>query len=748
MKQYSLSFLLLTLLTGIGNFCYAQGRVVQISHIAADYAANPPTVTFDVYWDTNPDRSARHLDTVWVFVDYQPVTGNSTGAWQHANITNAIANIANGTGNIVAPGIINGRGFFLYGSAAPFRAKLTVTLSSDLAGARFNWCAYATDYPPNAIPDAAGYYTLHGTPPFIVNGDTLASGERTFTGCISILTDATGCPGLIPTSPAITSFTAAPTTVCAGEEITLAVVATNADAYSFDGGNNWTPSSDTTFVPAASGAYTIHARNVAGCIATYSPDATVTVNPRPAITSFTAAPTTVCAGDSITLTVVATGANRYSFDGGNNWTPSSDTTFVPAASGAYTVHARNADGCVATYPTDAPVTVHPRPAAGFVTLPPTTACAGSTVTLTGSGGGSYCFTQICDNCIRNPYFSGNDDEGAVDCDIPVLACSYTLTNTYTFVMPESGNVTVWMWVKNEHECIDSISAMIAVSGAPPAISHLSGHKNPSVESGVAITPIVYKTVHASGATCTGLPSGVTSTWNGSNETLTIAGTPVVGGAYTYTLQTENNNGCANASDSGIITVAGPILYAGCAPPSLALTGIGFTDAATYSSNGLIISAPVTVTTCDKTGYYGTVDGAGMTFTADCRNNTLPEYGHIYSWCMVKQYESLLCPSPWRVPTREDYCMFLTNAVCNNSSVTNEQKVGIYGWLASGRANGENSLSAQGSVGLFWTSTDEGIDGTMWYAYIIGVYDTMISVASSSHEQKANALSLRCVQNAP
>jgi hypothetical protein len=49
--------------------------------------------------------------------------------------------------------------------------------------------------------------------------------------------------------------------------------------------------------------------------------------------------------------------------------------------------------------------------------------------------------------------------------------------------------------------------------------------------GQAIIPITYATTTATGATVTGLPSGVTGSW--SSNVLTISGTPTVSGFYTY-----------------------------------------------------------------------------------------------------------------------------------------------------------------------------------------------------------------------
>jgi hypothetical protein len=71
-----------------------------------------------------------------------------------------------------------------------------VTLSG--APAKFNWCAYATDYPPNAILGSNHYYNLHGTAPFVINDVALHEGTTTHSSetTITSFTDATGCPGI------------------------------------------------------------------------------------------------------------------------------------------------------------------------------------------------------------------------------------------------------------------------------------------------------------------------------------------------------------------------------------------------------------------------------------------------------------------------------------------------------------------------------------------------------------------------
>jgi hypothetical protein len=153
-----------------------------------------PSVTFRVYWEGGAPDNSSHLDSIWLFVDYQPVASNgSLGAWTPATLS-APAAAAPAT---VVTVLGNGRGFYLRGTLDPsFSATVTVTLAGPTPGSTFNWCAYASDYPPNAII-GSGAYDLHGTPPFIING-SITEPTRQYAGCITSLTDATGCTGLIP----------------------------------------------------------------------------------------------------------------------------------------------------------------------------------------------------------------------------------------------------------------------------------------------------------------------------------------------------------------------------------------------------------------------------------------------------------------------------------------------------------------------------------------------------------------------
>jgi hypothetical protein len=125
-------------------------------------------------------------------VDFCPVAGTTpTTSFSTATISNPTKTGGNGT--------ITGttaRGFFIeYANST--NAGTTVTAKLSNASGKFNWCAYGSDYPPNATA-TNGTYILKGTPPFVINGTTtLGAGVNTYSGgCITSLTDQTGCPGI------------------------------------------------------------------------------------------------------------------------------------------------------------------------------------------------------------------------------------------------------------------------------------------------------------------------------------------------------------------------------------------------------------------------------------------------------------------------------------------------------------------------------------------------------------------------
>ncbi|MDR2801661.1 MAG: hypothetical protein LBB31_00405 [Prevotellaceae bacterium] len=158
------------------------------------------TVKFNVSW-LNSSRTGRHNSKVWVFVDYRPIVNNApSGDWVRA----AISGTPTATSGTPTRETTTDKGFWLQGTSGTsgtYNATVTATLSNDVP-AQFNWCALASDCPPN-VSYNNGTYTLHGTPPFkiiaangttaqTVTGTTITASALTVTPVT--MTDKTECP--------------------------------------------------------------------------------------------------------------------------------------------------------------------------------------------------------------------------------------------------------------------------------------------------------------------------------------------------------------------------------------------------------------------------------------------------------------------------------------------------------------------------------------------------------------------------
>ncbi len=161
----------------------ATARCVNVKQVTANYKNQ--SVTFILTW--TGCNNTTNLNKVWCLVDFQTVdAAGNKGTWARAAI-NGAATVNNGT---YTAG--NATGFYVTGKN---EQSATVTVKLGNVSGRFNWCAYATDYPPNIGAANSGVYTLRGTQSFVIGGNTI-SGKQ-YSGTIATLTDATGCPGCI-----------------------------------------------------------------------------------------------------------------------------------------------------------------------------------------------------------------------------------------------------------------------------------------------------------------------------------------------------------------------------------------------------------------------------------------------------------------------------------------------------------------------------------------------------------------------
>lgn len=344
-------------------------------------------------------------------------------------------------------------------------------------------------------------------------------------------------------------------TVCEGTAVTLS--GSGATTYSWD----YSVSNGVSFTPLVTTTYTVTG-TTAGC--TNTDQVLVTVNPIPTVNA--GPDVSICATGSTTLT--ASGASSYS------WTPGGQTTasisVSPAATTTYTVIGTSV-GCTSS---DA-VTVSVLSNAPINAGPDVAICAGSSTTLTATGGVTYTWNNSLGN--------GNN-----------FSVSPATTTTYTVIGTDAAGCT-------------GTDAITVTVNALPVV-------NAGVDQTVCAGTVV--TLTATGASTYSWDNSVT---NGN------AFTPVA--TATYTVSGTTAAGCV-ATDQVTITVNPiPTIGAGadvtvCEGTSVTLTPTG---GATYSWSPVITSGvaftPVSTTTYTVTGT--SIEGCTSTDQVIVTVNPLP-----------------------------------------------------------------------------------------------------------------------------
>lgn len=399
--------------------------------------------------------------------------------------------------------------------------------------------------------------------------------------------------------------------VCSGG--TVALTATGASTYTWSPGTylNTTIGSSVNFTAGLTTTYTITGTSTAGCISTdlltVSVLANAPVNAGPDVA--------ICVGSSTTLTAI--GGLTYNWNNGlglgNNFSVS------PAATTTYTVVGTDAGGCTGT---DAvTITVNPLPVVGAGL--DQTVCAGTSVSLTGSGASTYSW----DNSITNTVSF-----------VPSATATYTVTGTSIAGCINTDQVIVTVNVlpivnAGIDQTVCAGTSVILTGAGASTYSWTGG-----ITNGVSFTPIATSNYTVTGTSVAGCTSTdiVTVTVNplpivnaGVDQTICIGASVTLSGAgasvytwdngvvntvpfspvatVTYTVTGTSSAGCI-ATDQVIVTVNPlPIVNAGmdqtvCAGVAVTLFGSG---ASTYSwdngiTNGLAF-VPSSTTTYTVTG---------------------------------------------------------------------------------------------------------------------------------------------------
>jgi len=346
---------------------------------------------------------------------------------------------------------------------------------------------------------------------------TVISGNNTFTQDDCGMFPAT-ISGIVSCNP-INITTTGVTSICNGSSAML-----TAAVSSYAGGtfvwNNTITGNIINVSPSSTTTYTVTYTSLDGCISTATTTVTVITPSVGAIAN----PGNVCKGDPVIL--FGSGANSYTWSGG----VTNGVSFIPSTTTTYTVTGSNiTNGCSTATIT---VVVNPIVTANATA---TAVCAGSPVTLTGSGGASYSWSGGVTNGISF---------------VPNATTTYTVTGT------------------NTNSCSNTATITVAVNPLPTIIASATAN---AICAGTSII------LTGSGANLYAWTGGVI---NGN------AFTP--SSTNTYTVTGTDANNCSGTATKTIIVDPLPIVTANASATNIfagtpvTLTGSG---AASYSWSG-------------------------------------------------------------------------------------------------------------------------------------------------------------------
>jgi hypothetical protein len=218
------------------------------------------------------------------------------------------------------------------------------------------------------------------------NGATTQAITATSTGNYSV----TATNGICSTSstptyvnfnpiPSSTVTASGPTTFCQGGSVTLSAPTGNSFTYLWSNG-----ATTQSITVAASGTHSVTVSNSFNCSSSSTP-ITVVVNALPTASITAGGSTTICSGNSLSLT--AASANAYL------WSTGATTQSINAStSGNYTVQAISAAGCTATSSVVA-LNVLPSPTAVISQASGTTFCQGGSVVINSTPASAYLWSN-------------------------------------------------------------------------------------------------------------------------------------------------------------------------------------------------------------------------------------------------------------------------------------------------------------------------------------------------------------------
>jgi hypothetical protein len=144
---------------------------------------------------------------------------------------------------------------------------------------------------------------------------------------------------------------------------------------------------------------------------------------------------------------------------------------------------------------------------------------------------------------------------------------------------------------------------------------------------------------------------------------------------------------------------------------------------TVGSSALVWSDRIVVSACNKEVFTNSY------IEPQCRSYTAGgQLLYYYNWPYVNANQNAMCPSPWRVPTKDDFTALMSAA--NPSTLVNA-------WGYGGYVN-ESGMNGADTLAYYWSSMGYGSAG----AYELYYYSAYLYVGST---YKYYGQPVRCVK---
>jgi hypothetical protein len=303
--------------------------------------------------------------------------------------------------------------------------------------------------------------------------------------------------------------------------------------------------------------------------------------------------------------------------------------------------------------------------------------------------------------------------------------------------------------RNIVECSQGSYYAISINNKMITLSSAAGTNAQTLCNNTSITNITYTTSGATGATFSGLPTGVSGVW--SSNVATISGTPTVAGSYSYSITLTG--GCGNVTASGTIIIKEN-------------SGISNFNAITrtYFDGSYVITAPSTnsngaITYTSSNTSVATISGTTVTFISGGTSTITATQAATATYCAGSISALLTVNSVQVVNKMGGISSTNTNYVSRNGSINSSRGLNSNGQIkntktSDGLTSSSPSTSAyqikqdypSSADGLYWISNPNINSGAAFQIYADmttdgGGWTLIMKNSNSGGWTNTNAISL-------